>query len=393
MIRLPLQRLAFQVIAFSLAAGLMIGVVASTAHSDELPVEYFPSKLITEGGESQHVNIQYDPSYPDLVVESMPFEFDIMAEEVGNNLWADDLVDTVFDPASDDKIYVRFDASLLKLNLAGQTQWKLELTREKDNTTALYLSPRGTIAYLGMLTNEIHVIDPATGHITQTFPDVCQSGCMAISLSPDEQFLAVGDGSGRISLLQPSTGIVLSTWQAHDYPIRFVRLLQEPQGNFLLSYDWFDLAVRNLDDQAELRRFSDITLHDRKNIWIETLDLIAGNSLAVIGSGLHAKVIDFRNGDVRREFGPTLNTSLLLHVTEDETALVGFSRDHLLYRWDLDTQVLLGRGYARTPLFSVFVAGSISRDGKRFALASMDPVIAWPPKNFQHVRIYKTAGN
>lgn len=371
---------------------IFLGFSFSTVSFGEDAFEgYFPTAKIGESRETHNVSRIVEAGTPELVLERIAYEINWFAHE---DLDADEnIVGTVFDPLNSDNLYIRLEASLIKQAPERQTLWTVQFDRHNIATTALHIPLRGTFAFLGMSSGEVHVIDTANGHITRTLTAACKGPCLAIELSRDEQILAVGDANGNISLLQAATGQVLSQWKAHDYPVRAIRIAQGPNGNFLLSHDWFELAVRNLDDQADLRRIGNVTINGQKDIWIDTFDLIRSNSYALIASGLNAKIIDFRNGQTVRQFGPTNDSILSLQVSDDESKLIGFSFDQLVYTWDLDSLSVLARGYARAPLFSNFVNVAISQDGKQMALSSLDPELAFPPRLFHRVRVYKTPGN
>ena len=361
-------------------------VLSNQGLAADLPYAYFgPNKV--NGTEEHHVHRSFDSSIPNLSILNTPYDLDF----TGLPDDTERLVTSQFDPVDSNNIYVRLDASIHKRTASGQELWVTQFDRHNVYIRSTLFPKSGNFYYLSLTNGEIDVVSTATGVVSQVFTGVCKGQCFTLDLSPDETFLAVGDSSGAITLIQPASGTLIARWQAHRFPVRSVKILNGPNGHFIVSHDWIELVVRNLDDEQDLRRFTDLSLNGKNNIWIDSFDLIRGNGTALIGSGLMAKVLDLRNGQVLKQYGPTGDNLLFLSVSEDETKVTGVSGDLFTYVWDIDTQEKLATGAVRAAsMFSVLTGVTVSTDGRQLSIASTEAYFSVPARLFNRVRLYAT---
>ena len=364
-------------------------VLSTPGFAADLPYAYFGPRKVN-GTEEHHIHRTFDTSIPNLSILNTPYDLDFT--ELPDD--SERLVTSQFDPIDPSNLYVRLDASIHKRTASGQELWVTQFDRHNVYIRNALFPKNGNFYYLSLTNGEIHVVSTATGVVSQVFTGICNGQCFTLDLSPDETFLAVGDSSGVVSLIQPASGSLIARWQAHRFPVRSVKILSGPNGNFIVSHDWFELIVRNLDDEQDLRRFTDLSLNGKNNIWIDSFDLIRGNGSALIASGLVAKVLDLRSGAVLKQYGPTGDNLLFLSVSEDETRVTGVSGDLFTYVWDLDSQEKLATGAIRTAsMFSVLTGVGVSSDGRKLSISTTEAIFSVPARLYNRVRLYATPGN
>lgn len=366
-----------QLIAVCLVAILLAPLPASAVDES---LQVVPEIWIKSGNETTPMNYSSRPDLP------KPRQIAVYENDAVSDIGY--VVASEF-ARSETAVFILFDSGkVIKFDfIARRVLWDVETS---DDARQFAVSADGTKIVLTEKTGVL-ILHSNDGTVDKRLPDLCIGPCMAVAMSRDGRFVAVGDASGNAHVAE--IGVPTNRWRRknHDWPVRKLIMLENDGRRFLVTSDARDVVLYDLLDDEERRRMHGRHEQDGyRDLWINSLYAVPGTNFFVVGGYSDVFILDAAPGEIVGAFTESGQVVVSAYASADLKQVKAVSRDHIMYAWNTETGAVSSEHYLETPLLSIFTHSSISPDGSYTALTSTDLIFGLPPRAPNRIRIFHT---
>lgn len=211
----------------------------------------------------------------------------------------------------------------------------------------------------------------------------------AVAISQDGSMVITGTNQGEVRVYRTATLQLIWSNKGFAFPLTHVRIGQTGNMTYVAASDGATIKLWNLDEDRLLSTYGqDVSEVGLPEFWISSLDFGPQKRHLIVGGYREVMLLDTRDGTIARRFVGSEVGLLAANISNDLTTAIGYTRDHLVMRWDLDDPAVQSGKWVRSGQLTTFCDLSLTQDNRMFMVLALEPRLGIPLRLYTTLRLY-----